>query len=31
MSDYCHRHGIFLDLVPGEAHWKRFASRLFKV
>ncbi|CAE7937367.1 rps4x [Symbiodinium sp. KB8] len=22
VSDYCHRHGIFLDLVPGEAHWR---------
>ncbi|CAE7381300.1 GIP, partial [Symbiodinium sp. CCMP2456] len=22
VSDYCHRHGIYLDLVPGEAHWK---------
>ncbi|CAE7241426.1 RE1 [Symbiodinium sp. CCMP2592] len=22
ISDYCHRHEIYLDLVPGEAHWK---------
>ena len=22
VADYCDRHGIFLDLVPGEAHWK---------
>ena len=22
VSDYCHRHNIYLDLVPGEAHWK---------
>ena len=22
VSDYCHRHDIYLDLVPGEAHWK---------
>ena len=20
--DYCDRHGIFLDVVPGQAHWK---------
>ena len=22
VKDYCDRHQIFLDLVPGEAHWK---------
>ena len=22
VSDYCHRNNVFLDLVPGEAHWK---------
>ena len=22
IRDYCDRHQIFLDLVPGEAHWK---------
>ena len=22
VSDYCTRHDVFLDLVPGEAHWK---------
>ncbi|CAE7273716.1 RE1 [Symbiodinium sp. CCMP2592] len=22
VSDYCNRHDVFLDLVPGEAHWK---------
>ena len=22
IKDYCDRHQIFLDLVPGEAHWK---------
>ena len=22
LEDYCDQHGIFLDIVPGEAHWK---------
>ncbi|CAE7201192.1 RE2 [Symbiodinium sp. CCMP2592] len=22
VADYCDKHGIFLDIVPGEAHWK---------
>jgi hypothetical protein len=22
VEDYCGRHGIYLDIIPGEAHWK---------
>ena len=22
VEDYCNKHGIFLDFIPGEAHWK---------
>ena len=22
MEEYCDTHGIFLDIIPGEAHWK---------